>query len=129
MHFVKAGVPNNILEPVHACQYHCALKKQAIPPPACLKKIWFSRKSRRACASQSSARCAKHKKLPRWHRIVQSTKLFKAQNRSKHKIVQNTKLCKAQICAKHKILQSTKLFNACVKYLNTCVQIGALSIV
>ena len=126
---LKLVCPINILEPVHACQYHCAFKKQAIPPSVCLKKIWFSRKSRRACASQSSARCAKHKKLPRWHRIVQSTKLFKAQNRSKHKIVQNTKLCKAQICAKHKILQSTKLFNACVKYLNTCVQIGALSIV
>ena len=84
---LKLVRPIYILEPVHACQYHCAFKKQAIPPPACLKKIWFSRKSRRACASQSSARCAKHKKLPRWHRIVQSTKLFKAQNRSKHKIV------------------------------------------
>ena len=102
----------NILEPVHACQYHCAFKKQAIPPPVCLKKIWFSRKSRRACASQSSARCAKHKKLPRWHRIVQSTKLFKAQNCVKHKIVQSTKLCKEQNCAKHKSAQSTNMCKA-----------------
>ena len=88
------------------------LKSTAIPPSVCLKKIWFSRKSRRACASQSSARCAKHKKLPRWHRIVQSTKSFKAQNCVKHKIVQSTKLCKEQNCTKHKSAQSTNLCKA-----------------
>ena len=138
---LKLARPINILEPVHASQYHCAFKEQAIPPPVCLKKIWFSRKSRRACASQSSGgaqstksclggtelckaqNCSKHK-------IVQSTKMCKNQNCAKHKIVQRTKLCKAQICAKHKLVQSTKLFKACVQYLNTCcVQIGALSIV
>ena len=121
MHFVKAGVPNKYIARMSVS--------------LCLKK---ARQSHHQRASKRSGSVGNRGELAPLNqaRGAQSTKsclggteLCKAQNCSKHKIVQSTKLCKAQICAKHKILQSTKLFNACVKYLNTCVQIGALSIV
>ena len=87
MHFVKAGAPNKYIGTCARMSVSLCLKKGRQSNHQYASKRSGSVGNRGELAPLNQARCAKHKKLPRWHRIVQSTKLFKAQNRSKHKIV------------------------------------------